>query len=108
VTRVAGGVRAGPHGAGSFEDRVHDVLLALRPGEVVSYGEVAAESGSPGAARAVGNLLRGCPAGVPWWRVVRADGTLAAPHGEDQAERLAAEGVAVRAGRVRPWPSGPR
>lgn len=83
-----------------FEDRVVEVLRALRPGEVVSYGEVAAEAGSPGAARAVGNVLRRGVAGVPWWRVVRADGAIACAHGGEQARRLRAEGVTVRDGRV--------
>ena len=49
-----------------FTDAVIDVLEALQPGEVIAYGEVAAEAGYPGAARAVGNLLRTTP-GLPWW-----------------------------------------
>jgi methylated-DNA-protein-cysteine methyltransferase related protein len=95
-----------PEGA-SFDERVIAVLGALRPGEVLSYGEVAQEAGHPGAARAVGNLLRRGPAGVPWWRVVRADGAIACRRSADQAARLVAEGVEVREGRVvrrRPGP----
>ena len=84
-----------------FEDGVIDVLSALRPGEVVTYGWVALEAGFPGAARAVGNLLRNGVADVPWWRVVRADGTIASPHGTEQARRLRAEGVIVRDGKVK-------
>src|ERR1043166_3098238 len=38
-----------------FEQRVKDVIMRLMPGEVVTYGEIAAEAGYPGAARAVGN-----------------------------------------------------
>jgi methylated-DNA-protein-cysteine methyltransferase-like protein len=83
----------------SFEEAVIRVLDATRPGEVVTYGEVAAEAGRPGAARAVGNLLSRVD-GVPWWRVVTASGRLA-PHAADlQARLLAAEGVTCRAGRV--------
>lgn len=75
------------------------VLAALEPGEVVSYGEVAARAGFPGAHRAVGHLL--ATTGAPnWWRVVRSDGRLAAPKPARQAQLLAAEGVAVVAGRV--------
>jgi methylated-DNA-protein-cysteine methyltransferase-like protein len=82
-----------------FTEAVIAVLDALEPGTVMSYGEVAAEAGFPGAARAVGNLLRVTP-GVPWWRVVTATGRLV-PHAEaEQAQRLRAEGVAVRNGRV--------
>lgn len=82
-----------------FTDAVVAVLEALEPGTVMSYGEVAAEAGFPGAARAVGNLLRTTP-GVPWWRVVTATGRLV-PHAEvEQAQRLSAEGIAVRNGRV--------
>jgi alkylated DNA nucleotide flippase Atl1 len=40
-------------------------------------------------------------AGLPWWRVVRANGELAAHSGEEQARRLRREGIAIRDGRVR-------
>lgn len=82
-----------------FARRVHEVVAGTRPGEVVTYGEVAAEAGAPGAARAVGNLLA-TSEGLPWWRVVRADGRLVRGKEEDQARRLRAEGVDVDGGRV--------
>ncbi|NNC39516.1 MAG: MGMT family protein, partial [Acidimicrobiia bacterium] len=59
----------------NFEDRIRQILLSLEPGEVVTYGEVAAQAGRPGAARAVGNYLRKS-VGVPWWRVVASSGRL--------------------------------
>ena len=84
----------------TFPDRVRAVLAALRPGDVVSYGEVAARAGHPGAHRAVGSLL--AAGGLPnWWRVVRSDGTLACNAAGEQERRLRAEGVAVAGGRVR-------
>ena len=83
-----------------FEHRVVEVLQRLRPGEVVSYGEVATEAGFPGAARAVGNLLRRGLVDVPWWRVVRANGAIVCGHAAEQAARLRAEGIGVRDGRV--------
>ncbi|MFQ5968524.1 MAG: MGMT family protein [Acidimicrobiia bacterium] len=83
----------------SFEDDVLRVLRSLAPGEVVTYGEVASEAGHPGAARAVGNLLR-TSEGLPWWRVVTASGRLVPGHETVQAQRLSSEGVEVRAGRV--------
>ena len=85
--------------AGEFEDRVCGVLRSLRVGEVVSYGEVAAQAGHPGAARAVGNVLRSGE-GLPWWRVVDASGRLVPGAEEEQAGLLRAEGVAVRNGMV--------
>jgi methylated-DNA-protein-cysteine methyltransferase-like protein len=89
--------------ADGFEARVARVLLGLRPGEVVSYGEVAAEAGTPGAARAVGSLLRRGLPDVPWWRVVRSDGSIASPSPAEQERRLREEGVAVSDGRVHGW-----
>ena len=82
-----------------FTEAVIRVLETLRPGEVIAYGEVAVEAGYPGAARAVGNLLRRTP-GLPWWRVVNSAGRLAPGNETRQAELLRAEGVTVRNGRV--------
>ena len=82
-----------------FGERVRGVVAAVRPGEVVTYGEVAEEAGSPGAARAVGNVMARND-GLPWWRVVTTTGRLVRGHEAEQARRLRAEGVAVRNGRV--------
>ena len=79
-----------------FERRVRRVLKRLKPGEVATYGEVAEEAGYPRAARAVGNLLKSSSAGLPWWRVVRADGSLAARHSREQVELLESEGIHVK------------
>jgi methylated-DNA-protein-cysteine methyltransferase-like protein len=77
-------------------------LLSVGPGQVVSYGDLAAEAGYPGAARGAGAVLAGSGPGdgLPWWRVVYADGRLAPGHEREQARRLRAEGVEVRDGRV--------
>ncbi len=85
---------------GSFAHRAEEVIRALGPGEVVTYGEVAADAGRPGAARAVGHLLATQPADLPWWRVVAANGRLVPGHEADHAQRLRAEGVDARDGRV--------
>jgi methylated-DNA-protein-cysteine methyltransferase-like protein len=84
-----------------FEQHVRRVLARLHPGEVATYGEVAEEAGYPGAARAVGGVLARCE-GLPWWRVVTADGRLVPGHETEHARRLAAEGVRVARGRVVP------
>jgi methylated-DNA-protein-cysteine methyltransferase related protein len=84
-----------------FADRVLAVVAALPPGTVVTYGEVAAEAGRPGAARAVGRILREHGSGLPWWRVVTASGRLVPGLEAEHARRLEAEGVACRDGHLR-------
>ncbi|MEO6987202.1 MAG: MGMT family protein [Aquihabitans sp.] len=84
-----------------FEEAVAEVLTGLVPGDVVTYGEVAAEAGFPGAARAVGTLLGRSGGQFPWWRVVNATGRLVPGLEDEHATRLRAEGVPVTDGRVR-------
>ncbi len=59
-----------------FQRRVADVLWATRPGQTLSYGDVALLAGSPGAARAVGQAVKANPILilVPCHRVVAANG----------------------------------
>jgi methylated-DNA-protein-cysteine methyltransferase-like protein len=83
-----------------FTARVEAVLARLAPGEVTTYGEVAAVAGHPGAARAVGHLLAHSAGGWPWWRVVTATGRLVPGAEAEHARRLRAEGVAVQNGHV--------
>jgi methylated-DNA-protein-cysteine methyltransferase related protein len=83
-----------------FEDSVLEVVSSIPPGEWMTYGEVAADAGHPGAARAVGALLRRAELPLAWWRVVGAGGRLVAPDRADQERRLAAEGWIVRGGRI--------
>lgn len=82
-----------------FEDAVVVVISLLEPGDVVTYGEVAAEAGYPGAARAVGSVLR-TSEGLPWWRVVGAGGRIRTPNPERQIRLLTDEGVLVMNKRV--------
>lgn len=94
----------------SAEHRQQRILAAVRaipPGTVASYAEVARRAGLPRGARLVVAALRGSDgAGVPWHRVLRADGRIAFAFGSEafaeQLRRLRAEGVEVSAGgRVR-------
>jgi methylated-DNA-protein-cysteine methyltransferase-like protein len=82
-----------------FQARVVALVEALAPGDVVTYGELALEAGRPGAARAVGNIMATVH-GLPWWRVVHADGRLVPANEKEQARRLRSEGVLVRNSRV--------
>ena len=86
--------------ASLFVEAVRTVVRDLKRGEVVSYGEVARRAGYPGAARAVGNVLA-TSLGLPWWRVVRASGDLAAASRQEQLRRLRREGVRTNDGRVK-------
>jgi methylated-DNA-protein-cysteine methyltransferase related protein len=83
-----------------FEDAVLEVIISLERGEVVTYGEVADQAGFPGAARAVGTVLRNCDGEVPWWRVVGAGGLIRTPGKERQADLLRSEGILVMDGKV--------
>lgn len=79
-------------------------MRAIPAGRVATYGGVAAVAGLPRRARLVGRALRGCPADVPWHRVVASPGRIAFPPGsedyEEQLRRLQAEGVACLGGRI--------
>ena len=83
-----------------FRTRVVAVIAGLEEGEVVSYGDVAAQAGYPGAARGVGSVLAASE-GLPWWRVVMSTGHLAPGKEVEQGRRLRAEGVEVVDDRVR-------
>lgn len=90
-----------PSPVSDFETAVIAVLRSTGPGDVLSYGDVAAEAGYPGAARAVGNILSRVE-GLPWWRVVSSTGRLIPHDPAEQARRLEAEGVHCKNGRVLP------
>ena len=69
-------------------------VRAIPEGFVRTYGDV-----SPGAPRYAGTVLFEIDEpDLPWWRVVRADGSLA--KGARQHQLLAAEGVSFRGERV--------
>ncbi len=82
-------------------------ILSIPKGETASYSRVALMAGKPGAARAVVRALHSVK-DVPWWRVVRAAGTLAMVVAVELARRLRAVGVAVVGGRLRPADATPR
>jgi methylated-DNA-[protein]-cysteine S-methyltransferase len=76
-----------------FQRQVVKACRAIKRGDSRSYGEVAAAAGSPGAARAVGQVMRTnrTPLIVPCHRVVAAGGKLggfSAPQGLAMKRRL--------------------
>jgi alkylated DNA nucleotide flippase Atl1 len=80
-----------------FAEQVLDVVSTIPPGRVLTYGDVAGRLGSR-APRAVGTALARFGGGVPWWRVVRSDGSLAPGNEREAAGLLLAEGVRLVAG----------
>ena len=96
-----------------FRAAVYAVVQHIPEGQVLGYGHVAALLGSPRAARQVGYALaalspeRADPHGadaVPWWRVIRSDGSIARKGDPTRAVHqlalLAGEGVALEGERV--------
>ena len=78
----------------SRELEVLERVREIPEGFVSTYGDV-----SPGAPRFAGTVLfHADDPDLPWWRVVRADGSLA--KGDRQRALLAAEGVPFRGQRV--------
>jgi methylated-DNA-protein-cysteine methyltransferase-like protein len=95
-----------PMGDPSAAERILAAIRAIPAGQVAGYGHVARRAGLPGRARMVARVLReNGDADLPWHRVLRSDGRIAFPPGSkgyrEQSQRLRAEGVDVRAGRVR-------
>ncbi len=89
-----------------FQRRVWGELRTIPRGETVTYGELAARIGMPGAARAVGSAVARNPVSVivPCHRVVGADGSLTGYAGGVERKRalLAIEGAFSPAGGDRP------
>ena len=87
-----------------FRARVYRLVRRVPRGRVVTYGQVARLLGRPRAARAVGTAMRGCPADLPWHRVVNARGGISrrgrAASMLTQRIRLEQEGVRLTRGRV--------
>lgn len=80
----------------SPEERAARILARVRAipeGSVQTYGDI-----EPDAPRLVGHVLATTAEDVPWFRVVRADGTV--PMGRRQLEHLRREGVPIRGEHV--------
>ncbi|MFE8073247.1 MGMT family protein [Marinobacteraceae bacterium S3BR75-40.1] len=88
------------------EQAIWQVVHSIPPGRVATYGQIARLAALPGLARFVGRTLSRLPEGnsLPWHRVINAQGKISfPPHStgaQEQTERLRAEGVEVRNGRI--------
>ncbi len=82
-----------------FADHVREAVRQIPKGETRNYGEVASAIGYPGAARAVGTMMKNnYDKTVPCHRVIRADGTLGGYNRGGIVEKrtiLIAEGAAI-------------
>ena len=74
-----------------------EIVLQIPRGRVMSYGDIAELLGT--GPRQIGRVMTMLD-GVPWHRVVRADGTPAPCHDGEASGLLRAEGVAMRGSRV--------
>lgn len=74
-------------------ETIYARLRRVPPGFVTTYGDLC-----PGAPRQAGRVLSQTTAEVPWWRVVRSDGSW--PKGEKQKQLLRSENVPIRGSRV--------
>jgi alkylated DNA nucleotide flippase Atl1 len=84
------------------EAYVEAVLRAVEQipaGQVASYGDLA-EAVGRGGPRQVGHVMALHGAAVPWWRVVRADGSPARGHEQQALDLLRSEGTPLRGPRV--------
>jgi methylated-DNA-protein-cysteine methyltransferase-like protein len=67
-----------PAAARSFFQQVYQLVKQIPPGQVATYGQIAAMLGDPRGARTVGWAMRAVPegSGVPWHRVLNARGKI--------------------------------
>jgi alkylated DNA nucleotide flippase Atl1 len=71
-------------------------LVELVPrGRVTTYGAIADAVGHQGP-RSVGRVMSTYGGSVPWWRVVRADGSLPPSHHDEARQRYLEEGTPLR------------
>ncbi len=87
-----------------FTARVLSTVRKIPRGRVSTYGDIATFAGRPGAARAVGNIMRDCGRpDVPCHRVVAAGGALGGYGGSEATKRrlLLAEGIEFSGRRIR-------
>ncbi|MGC5529471.1 MGMT family protein [Streptomyces sp. SR-10] len=92
-----GGPGTAPTGAElpEYAERVLDVADLIPPGRVMTYGDIAEWLGE-GGPRQVGRVMALYGSAVPWWRVVRSDGTLLPAHELRALDHYRAEGTPLR------------
>lgn len=90
----------------TLREEIWQWVAAVPPGRVATYGQIARLAGFPRHARYVGTTLKNLPQGstLPWYRILRSDGTCAFPVGSPgyrrQRKLLGDEGVLLLGGKV--------
>jgi alkylated DNA nucleotide flippase Atl1 len=83
----------------AYVESVLRVVESIPVGRVMAYGAIA-EIVGVGGPRQVGKVMAEYGGGVPWWRVVRADGTLPDSYRHRVRERYLAEGTPLVRERI--------
>jgi alkylated DNA nucleotide flippase Atl1 len=87
-----------PAADGAIDDysaRVLDLVDAIPPGQVMSYGDIAEYLGE-GGPRQVGRVMSRYGGGAPWWRVIHSDGTPPPGHDAQALRHYMAEHTPLR------------
>jgi alkylated DNA nucleotide flippase Atl1 len=90
-------IRSAGDEIGDFASRVLEVAESIPLGRVMSYGDVAEFIGE-GGPRQVGRVMALWGGGVPWWRVVHADGSLLSGHESEALRHYRRERTPLRTG----------
>jgi methylated-DNA-protein-cysteine methyltransferase-like protein len=82
----------------TFSQRVRTLIKNIPPGNVATYGHIAAYAGNPRGARQVVRVLHSSSKkyDLPWHRVINSKGRISLPRGngyELQKELLVQEGI---------------
>jgi alkylated DNA nucleotide flippase Atl1 len=78
-----------------YAEAVLGVVERIPAGRVLAYGDIADYLGE-GGPRQVGAVMSRFGGGVPWWRVLHADGTPAPGHEARALARLRKEGTPLK------------
>jgi alkylated DNA nucleotide flippase Atl1 len=82
-----------------YVEQVLSLVEQVPPGRVTTYGVIADvlfERLGRGGPRQVGAVMATYGGPVPWWRVVRSDGSLPESHGPEAHQEYLAEGTPLR------------
>jgi len=82
-----------------YAELVLSLVEQIPPGRVATYGDIAEMAGR-GGPRQVGHVMARFGGGIPWWRVVRADGRPARSLEETGLRLLKADKTPLKGDRV--------